>query len=283
MLSVQYGRQRALEWFDTHGTVGPDFLTALGWKNAAYMLAESGRWLEAATYLLALPESRTIECPDLLFVYGVINVALILPEWLRPYTLAMQIIERQVETFQGDQAAIHRRRALESFANASKFMKELGASERATAADIYRTWLLLTEPSTYQSGRDTVAAAMRQGVSAVEYAQLAYVFGIPFDPGPLERYLRVRELSGGLTPRETAAKLALYRQTRPSAEVAQFLEEERTALTPVLSPEGHVFLLARALVDAGQFDQAQRIITENRAALGEDCDGAGRLDSFRGE
>ena len=113
---------------------------------------------------------------------------------------------------------------------------------------------------------------MCQGTAAVEYAQLAYAFGIPFDPAPLERHLRMRELSGGLTPSETAAKLALYRQTRPPAEVAQFLEQERAALAPVLSPEGHAFLLSKALVEAGQIDQAQRVLMENRAALGKDFD-----------
>jgi hypothetical protein len=281
MLAVHHGCQRALEWFDTHGAVKPDFFTATGWKNAVSMLAESERWSEAASQLAALPESYVLECPDILYVDGVVNVALILPEWLRPHTLRMEIIERHVEIFQGTIATKHRERALESFARASQLMKEIGALDRAAGAEIRRTWLLLKEPSTYQLGRATVESAMRQGLAAVEYAHLAYVFNIPFDTAPLEQHLHIRELSGGLAPQELFAKLALYRQMRPPADVARFLQEERLSLTAVLSPAGHSFLLARALAEAGQFDEAQQLISENLQVLGEDGDRI--LDQIRAQ
>jgi hypothetical protein len=196
-------------------------------------------WTAAANHLAALPESSFTECPDLLYVDGVINIALILPQWLRAYTLTMLVAERPVEILQGAQ---------------------------------YHTWLTLMEPTTAQSGRDLVAKAMSQGETAVEYAHLAHVFRIPFDPHPLQQHLRIRELSGGLTPSETAAKLALYRQMRSPQEVARLLTDERASLTAILEPGAYAFLFVQALIVAGQFEEAQRVINENREALGEDAD-----------
>jgi hypothetical protein len=223
MLSLHHGRQRALEWFDANRPHDTNFLTAVGWKNSATLLAEAGRWEDAAARLGALPDEITADCPDIPYVEGVINAGLTLPASIRRYALTMQIIEQKVETLQDAEVAARHRRALRCFELAKQLLGGLGEKIRAAGAETWRTWLLLTEPSSRQEGERIVIDAMREGATAIDYAQLAYTFGIPFDSAPLERHLAIRELAGGLSPTEVAAKLALYRHTRSKAQVVSFL------------------------------------------------------------
>ena len=270
MLSVHHGRQRALEWFDANKPHDTNLLTAVGWKNAATMLAEAGRWEDAAALLSALPDEIITECPDIPYVDGVINAGLTLPAWIRRYALTMQVIERQVETLQGAEVVARHQHALRCFGLAKQLLDGLGEKIRAAGAETWRTWLLLTEPSSRQEGERIVIDAMRAGATAIDYAQLAYTFGIPFDSSPLERHLAIRELAGGLSPPEVAAKLALYRHTRSKAQIASFLEQERANLTSVVTPAGYWFLLVTALVDAGQLERAEHLLNENRDEFAED-------------
>ena len=272
MLSLHHGRQRALEWLDANGPVDIKFLTALGWKNAATLLAEAGRWEDAAARLEALSDEITAECPDLSYVDGVINAAMTLPASIRRFALTMQVIERQVETLQGAEVTARRQRALHSFEVAKKSLGSLGEKMRAAGAETWLTWLLLTEPSSREQGERIVIAAMREGATAVDHAQLAYTFGIPFDPAPLQRYLAIRELASGLSPPEVAAKLALYRHTRSKAEVVSFLEQERANLSSVVTPAGYWLLLVTALAEAGQLERAEQTLIDNRDAFAEDFD-----------
>ena len=176
----------------------------------------------------------------------------------------MQIIEQKVETLQDAEVAARHRRALRCFELAKQLLGGLGEKIRAAGAETWRTWLLLTEPSSRQEGERIVIDAMREGATAIDYAQLAYTFGIPFDSAPLERHLAIRELAGGLSPPEVAAKLALYRHTRSKAQVVSFLEQERANLTSVVTPAGYWLLLVTALVEAGQLERAEQTLNDNR-------------------
>ena len=144
------------------------------------------------------------------------------------------------------------------------------ASRRGAAADEWRIWLRLTEPSTRQAGQELLARKMTEGSSAVEYVELAYGFGIEFDSTPLERHLRIRELSGGLSPQELSAKLSLFRRTRSPEDLVRFLESEQETLRTVLSPKGHAFLLIKALIAARQLHRASFILTEHRESFEAD-------------
>jgi hypothetical protein len=270
MLSLHHDRKRALEWFDATKPHDTNLLTAVGWKNAATMLAEADRWEDAAALLSALPDEIVADCPDIPYVEGVINAGLTLPVWIRRYALTMQVIERRVETLQGAEVAERHQHALRCFGLAKQLLDGLGEKIRAAGAETWRTWLLLTEPSSRQEEERIVIDAMRVGATAIDYAQLAYTFGIPFDSAPLERHLAIRELAGGLSPPEVAAKLALYRHTRSKAQIVSFLEQERANLSPVVTPAGYWFLLVTALVDAGQLERAEHILNENRDEFAED-------------
>lgn len=207
------GREQALAWLDAHERIGPEFFTGTGWRTVAIALAEGGRWDDAARYLASLGDEKAAECADLDFVDGVTNASLTLPMWMRPHTLTGQIFQGPAETLQSPEATSHRNRALKSFDRAAQTMHRLGESRRGGVAEEWRIWLLLTDPSTRQTGQELVACKMTEGSSAVEFVELAYGFGIEFDSAPLERHLRIRDLSGGVSPQELSAKLSLYRRT----------------------------------------------------------------------
>jgi tetratricopeptide (TPR) repeat protein len=272
MLLLRRGREHALAWLDAHEATDPRLLTAVSWRNVATTLAEAGRWEDAATRLRSLPDSMAVECPDIAYVEGVINAGLTLPTWARRFALTTQIIDQPVEPLQGAAITEWHRRALLSFGVAKQRLTEVGEITRAAAAETWRAWLLLTDPTRRAEGERIVVDAMREGKTAVDYAQLAHIFGISFDPAPLERYLKIRELVGGLSPPEVGAKLALCRHTRSKAEVVSFIEQERGNLGSFVTAAGYWFLLVAALIDAGQFDRAEEVLNENRGAFGEDYD-----------
>jgi hypothetical protein len=206
-------------------------------------------------------------------VDGTINAALTLPTSVRRFSLTMHIIiAMPIEPLQGAEAAVRRQRALSSFELAKQALSDVGERIRAALAETWRAWLLLTDPATRQEGERIVLKAMEEGDSAVDYAQLAYTFGIPFDPKPLERHLDIRELAGGLSPIEMAARLALYRQTRTKVEVVEFLEKGRANLSAVMTSAGYNFLLVNALLNAGQLERAHEILCDNRNEFADDFD-----------
>ena len=272
MLLSHRGREHALAWLDAHDASDPGLLTAIGWRNVSTALAEASRWEDAAACLGSLPNDMSVECPDIAYVGGVINAALTLPTWARRFALTTQIIDQPIEPLQGAEIAEWHRRALRSFEIAKQRLEEVGEKARAAAAETWRAWLLLTDPSCRAEGERIVVDAMREGKSAVDYAQLAHIFGISFDPAPLERYLRIRELAGGLTPPEVGAKLALCRHTRSKADVVIFIEQERGNLGSFVTAAGYWFLLVAALIDAGQLDRAEETLIEHRGSFGEDFD-----------
>ena len=266
------GREHALAWLDAHETTDPLLLTAIGWRNAATALAEAGRWEDTAGRLGAVPDEMTVECPDIAYVGGVINAALTLPVWARRFALTTQIIDQPVEPLQGAEIAEWHRQALRWFEIAKERLGEVGERARVAAAETWRAWLLLTDPSRRAEGERVVIDAMREGASAVDYAQLAHIFGISFDPAPLERHLKIRELAGKLSPPEIGAKLALCRHTRSKAEVVSFIEQERGNLSSYVTPAGYWFLLVAALIEAGQLERAEQTLMNNRAVFGDDLE-----------
>jgi pimeloyl-ACP methyl ester carboxylesterase/tetratricopeptide (TPR) repeat protein len=267
-------RDQALAWLDALGPIAPDFFTGTGWRLVSVALAENSRWEDASRYLAAVGALGTSDCGDLEFVEGVVFSALIVPSPLRPHTLTGQIFEGKVDTFQGQEADDYRARAMSAFDRAARTMRQLGEMTRATIAERRQLWLRLTDPTTRQSAENVIVAKMADGATAVEYAELAYVFSIPFDSAPLVRHLRIRELSGGLAAHELSAKLAHIRHTLPPDEIIRFLETEQEALGTVLSPEGFAFLRVDSLIAAGRIDRARELLDEHKSSFGQDYDRA---------
>jgi hypothetical protein len=119
------GEEAALSWFDDQpGRDNATFLTGLGWSNAAICLAKMGRWKEAADRLAAAQEHIEV-WPDLAFVEGVINAAMLLPVEWRQYALEMHLFHEGVRTIEGVDAARRRARAKVCFEKAKDLLLEI--------------------------------------------------------------------------------------------------------------------------------------------------------------
>ncbi len=109
------GQQASLEWLDRQEKrYRKDFLTPLGHYNAAVGMAQADRWEEALSYLDQLQVDPD-DWPDLVFLKGVVNAALLLPSELRQGALEMNLFYPGVQTIEGPEADKHRERALSLF------------------------------------------------------------------------------------------------------------------------------------------------------------------------
>ena len=268
-LSRANGETAALEWFDQQADRDdPDFLTGIGWSNVASHLANAGRWDEAVGHLAAA-KNCLIEWPDLAFIEGVINAAMLLPEELRQYALKMDIFHPTMRTIEGAQADELRLRAHACFASAESLMNEIDHEGRASAARHWRLWLRLTDPKSVvvKAARLEVQEGMKEGGRAVELVPFARAFGIEFDAGPLKRYLGQRKKFGGLDTHDLFAELQLAQLTMSSQDLVDFLEQEEDRLSQVMSKAALTGTRIEALIEGGQIIRARSLLTERAQDL----------------
>lgn len=264
------GSAAALEWFD--GEDGRDsaaFFTGIGWCNLAFHLAQAGRWQEAANRI-AVARSLADEWPDVLFVEGVLNSALLLPEDLRPHALRMELFHPWVRTVDSPEAKRHRALADDSFRRAEELLSEIHVG-RAKAAAKWRLWLRLSNPdrSVSEAARAEVREAMKNGQAAVDLIAFARGFQIEFDETPLRRVLTQKMKAGGLEGREVLADFMLAELKMAPAERAEYFEREEGRLAEVLTRSTIIGKRIEALVEDNQPERARRLLIERKADLAD--------------
>jgi hypothetical protein len=266
------GNDGALAWFDDEpGHNDSGFLTGAGWSGLAAFLADAGRWEEAAERLRAVHELHVEDWPDLAFVEGVINAALLLPDDLRRFALTMDLFHPAVRTVEGSEANQRRARADTCFACAADLMSALDLDARAQAARDWRLWLQLTspEPATVRSAREEVASGMTDGARAVNLIPFARGFGIEFDVEPLQHHLARRKRVGGLEGRELLAELMLAETTMSPRERAEFLKREEDRLADGVARATLLCMRIEALVLDRRAEEARRLLKEIDGELTE--------------
>ena len=259
----------ALAWFDEQpDNDDPAFLTGVGWSNAAIALAQVGRWNDAIS-CLAIGHTRVDEWPDLAFVEGVVNTAMLLPADFRALALQMNILHPGISATEGPDADRHRARADDCFARASCLLAEIDLGERARVAEDWRLWLRLTDPrpEVEAAARREIQEGMEDGRRAVDLVWFARVRNIDFEPGPLRRHLAERSRLGGLEGRELGAELVLAEMTMEPRERADFLEREEKRLSQAVSEAALTGMRVEALAEDGQFARARRFLDERRGNL----------------
>jgi hypothetical protein len=185
------GAETAMLWFDGQADRdGPGFLTGLGWSNVAICLTQVGRCEEAADRLYAVQEHRAT-WPDLAFVEGVINVAMLLPTEWRHYALEINPFYTEIRPIEGPDADRRRARAKFCLEKATNLLMQIDQGDRAQLAQDWLLWLRLTDPSfeVANEARQEVQEGMTEGEKAVHLLPVARAFDIEFDDGPLNRYL----------------------------------------------------------------------------------------------
>ena len=269
------GCDGALAWFDDEpGRDDPGFFTGGGWSGLAVCLAEAGRWQEAAGRLSAVHDLHIEEWPDLAFVEGVINAALLLPDDLRRFALTMDLFHPAVRTVEGPEANRRRARADACFARAIDLMARLDLHARAQAAQDWRLWLRLTssEAAAVRSAREEVASGMTDGARAVNLIPFARGFGIEFDVEPLQRHLARGKRLGGREGRELLAELMLAETMMSPRERVEFLTREEDRLAEAVARGTLVGMRIESLVLDRRAEEARRLLEERKKELTEHDD-----------
>lgn len=265
-LSRTQGKPAALAWMEgqpDHNDKG--FFTGIGWQNVAVTLCEMGMWERAAS-ILSEAQVLAEEWPDIAFVEGVVNAALLLPAESRPHALRMNIFHPHIQVIQGPDADQHRTRAYHSFERAVSLLTSIGENKRAQGAKDWILWLRLTDdkPDVRKNAQNEVRAAMGNGKRAVDYLPVALAFGIDFDKEPLQRYLANRKEMGGLEGQEVFAEVSMAETTMTARGFAEFLESEEARLAAQLSKSLLSGKRVEALLADGQIARARHVLEERK-------------------
>jgi tetratricopeptide (TPR) repeat protein len=270
ILRRQQSAKVALEWFENQAAhEDPHFFTGVGWSNVAIILAENGRWEEAAQYLLN-SRIHIDDWPDLAYIEGIINVALMLPTEHRIRTLSMDVFSPLICTLEGAQIDILRKQADERFAIAEEKLREIHLEERARGAGMWRLWLRLTNRHSQdeQAARLEVQEGMKNEKLTLDYLPFALTFKIPFDTEPIRKFLEQRKRLGGLNKAETFAEFQLAELTLSPIEFVSFLEKEEDRITKVLTDTAVKAIIAgkqvESLVKDGQTARARHLLEERK-------------------
>jgi len=263
------GIESALLWFDEQSERDrQDFFTGIGWSNLAITLAKKERWSEAAK-LLAVAHNYSEEWPDLAFVEGVVNAALLLPSEMRRYALEMNLFDSTIRTIEGTEADQYRARSKECFNKAHELLISIDQKGRAQAALDWHLWLRLTDPNPEISkdAKQEVFEGMKEGSRAIDLIPFVRAFGIEFDEGPIKRYIALRKKTGGLENRELLAELFSAEMKMSPKELVRFIQTEKERLSKVVLKATLSGLLIEALVGDGQTKRARETLEKGKDDL----------------
>lgn len=266
VLSRTQGKSAALAWIEgqpEHEDEG--FFTGIGWQNVAVTLGEMGMWERAAS-ILSAAQIHADEWPDLAFVEGVINAALLLPAESRSLALRMNIFYPQIQVVQGPDADQRRARAHSCFERAVRLLTKIGENKRAQGARHWILWLRLTDDKldVRKAAENEIREAMGDGRRAVDYLHVALAFAIEFDKGPLQRYLANRKEMGGLEGQEIVTEVMLAEMTMTAREYAEFLERDEIRLSAQVPKSTLSGKRIEALLEDGQIARASHVLEERK-------------------
>lgn len=258
IISKGQGEASIVEWLDTFQPLETSFFTAVGWRNAAAILSHQGHWGQALELLSDLPSSFTDECPEIGFLAGLLHAGYLLPTSLRQNLLNNHHVDLGIDVQERAAATEHRIQAREWFQRTHKLMLELDAKGRALGCEYWLTWLRLTDTAERAIAAVDLAQAMQEGKRAVMLLDLALRFDVEFDTGPLERYLRRRELEGKMLPQEHAAQLLLLQHTGSPSDILSFLNDEESVLRDVFTADTLASIRVRSLINGKRLADAEK-------------------------
>ena len=269
-LANRDGNTAALNWLAENEPYTDTLLNPIGWQNAAGMMVEEGRWQAAINLLQNLPEDVFVSFPDLFFVKGLLHASFLLPEPVRPSYFRQSYVDFKGEVQEGEVATRQRPQSIQAFHRARELLLELGAEERARGCDYNLMWIRLTDPRERDEAVSELTEKMKDEKHALFLLDIALNFEVTFDPDPLKRYLRRRELEGRQDSQDSVAKFLLLRRFGPPTDVLSCLEEERSKLKEMLSSTTLASAKIRALVENGQIADAEKELNACANVFSED-------------
>ena len=262
LLAKRDGNAAALDWLAENKPYAETLLSPAGWRYAAGMMAEEGRWQEAIDLLNNLSEDVFVSFPDLFFVKGLLHASFLLSEPVRPRLFGPFYIDFKAEAQEGEEATNHRTQSIQAFRRAHELLIALEAEERAHGCEYHLMWIRLTDPQE----RDEALAELTEKMNDQAYASfmlhIALSFEVTFDPEPLKRYLRRRKLEGREEAQDYIAQFLLTRRFGTPNDVLEHLKKSATALKEVLSPRTFASAKIQALVEDGRIADAEKELKE---------------------
>ncbi len=271
ILAASQGAQAAIDWSSQHGACdSPGFFTAFGWTNWAICSAQLERWEPASNHLTAVEDFWT-DSPQLPFVQGAINAAMLLPEEYRHTVLHGPPLYPGLTTNHGATAEHFHARATRCFKAVREAIKGIAPQPYNSLVAQWALWLRLADPN--QTNVATVRAELRKlmsvGSEAADFVVFALAFRIPFDPQPLEEHLDRHRQFGGLTDQDLMAEFMLLHESMAPRRLLSYLDAHRTRLTNVISsPSFLLDVQVDALIRDGQTQRARTIVDANATVIG---------------
>lgn len=265
------GDDVALAWWEEQSEKEDlSLFTGPGWHNVAVTLARVDRWHEAVNAIDAAA-FHAEDCPSLVYLAGVLNAAMLLPEPYRRSALQTPPYMMIVSMVEGEESDRYRTRALESFASAERLNESLGLLKEAQQAHLMQFWLRLTDPRTAvaEEARQEIIEIARDPRQAIVLLPLIYRLRLPFDPVPARHYLESRIRLGGLSTEETVAKFMLALMTMSPGELAGFIEREELRFRPTIPRSLLTAHRIEALAEDGQYTRAKALLTERQGDFSE--------------
>ena len=258
LLANRDGNAAALAWLAENKPYAETLLSPAGWRNAAGMMAEEGRWQEGIDLLKNLSEEVFVSFPDLFFVKGLLHASFLLPKPTRPKLLQLFSVNFEAEAQEGEDATNHRRQSIKAFRRAHELLLTLEAEERARGCEYHLMWIRLTDPQERDAARLELTENMKDGEYASFMLNIALNFNATFDPEPLKRYLRRRKREGRQEPQEHIAQFLLTRHFGTPNDVLEYLEKEETTLKEIILPEPLAATKIDALVKSERIADAEK-------------------------
>lgn len=263
MLVVSKGNSTALEWAASLNKCGPELFSPVGWWKYAITLHSEGRWDEAIAALEPLSTEDWKECPDIPFVLGLFHAGQLLPEPMRHHVLDGNGSLIGLRLNEGQEADEHRNRAIAAFQKARELLHDLNTEDRIKGCDYWLMWLALSSPPT----RDKSARQLQKGIVAgdddLQFIDLAITYGVSFDWQQVSQQFQRRELEGGLTDREEAARFALLHHFASAELFLDYLDNRAAHLTKILDHVQLSLIRVETLIKAGCLDEAEHLLNTN--------------------
>ncbi len=267
----QHDRVGIINWFLKEAPKGIENLSAASWHTVAATFAKSELWEEAAGLLAQMQPQHYAACPHLYYLEGIINLALLLPPVHRKKILYRQLFGIRHLLSQHPAARHYRERAHWALQQATQSLSAIGAPDRAEKALRMSTWLLLTDPATYEQGVAAVQDAMHEPTRAALYIELAAEFTIAVHTRVLQRYLNKQALIAGFDADEIAARYFYLKYIGNHVQLIQFLSYEQDKLQRRVFDAGTwADFLIHELLATDRFPRAEAIMYSHRETLTED-------------
>lgn len=259
------GNDAAIDWYlDQKENESVNFFTGLGWCNLALTYAELENWEEASAILKG-KNRLYYNWPELAYVEGILNLALLLPKEFRKETLRLNIFYDFIETIESKNHKSIRKYAYSCFESAK--IEFIGIDEnRAEAASLCKRWLDLTSKNEtlVKSAKASLCAEMESPESALKLVQLADVFGINYDAQKLFEYLEKKKKVKKLTGFEVQAELILAQNIYSPDKLIEFYESEHEALSEYFDEKILSYFRIEALVNNNEFERARRTLDRDK-------------------